>query len=122
MPTVVAVVSEKVTRAATDRGVRGSHLQDIPSKSAILILLRLVDMLLLVTTFVSLSVDPLLVVIGFSVSPERFVRRQPSRSHDKIRDSSGKGETRGLAGRDGAGEKKGEKHRNVARVEKGGSM
>jgi hypothetical protein len=64
-------------------------LQDIASKGAVLILLRLRDMFLSATNLVGLSVCSFLVTIGFSTSQQQFVGRQLLLAHS----GSGNGRT-----------------------------
>jgi hypothetical protein len=63
--------------------VKGSFqfLQDIASKGAILILLRLRDMFLSATNLVGLPVCSSLVTIGFSTSQQQFIGRQLLLAH-----------------------------------------
>jgi hypothetical protein len=50
-------------------------LQDVASKGAILVRLRLRDMFLSATNLVGLSVCSSLITVGFSTSKQQFVRR-----------------------------------------------
>jgi hypothetical protein len=57
------------------RREKSKLLQEIASKDAILVLLRLGHMFLSATSFVGLSMCSSLVAVGFSTSKQQFVRR-----------------------------------------------